>query len=329
MKIAAFGEIMLRLMVPEHKLLNQSDQLVSLYSGTGMNIVAQLSKWGYHCYLVSSVPKNNIGKAASSKVRSLGIDDQYINYQHDGIGLYFLETGYGARPSVVTYMGRKNSSFSLSKKEDYRIDEIVKKIDVLHICGIGLALNDDVRETAIAFVKKAKELGVLVCFDFNYRSSVWSNPSYQYAKSQYERMLPYCDIVFAGQKDAELILGIKEATMEETMRKMIDRYQIKVIAGTFRNGNDNERYYQGFLINDQGYYQSDSYKLEVYDRIGAGDGFAAGIIDGIIKKENPKKIVEYATASAVLAHTIYGDSPLVEKEDVERLLNHQQIDILR
>ncbi len=329
MKVVAFGEIMLRLMVPENKLLNQSDELQSLYCGTGLNILAQLTKWGYNTEMITTLPNNNIGLAAAAQIRKVGVCDNFINYKNDSIGIYFLETGFGQRPSVVTYMNRLGSSFCLSSASDYNFDEILKDVDAIHICGIVMALSESVREAAIKLAKEAHERDIKVCFDFNYRPSLWKGYSYEESKKQYERILPYCDIVFAGLQDGNYILGIEGEIIEDVLKKMAIKYDIQAIACTSRITKDDKSYYSGILVNKGIVSKSKEYPLYVMDRIGAGDGFSSGIIFGILENKSDEYIVEYATCSGVLAHTTYGDIPANSDIDIQLLMNGSNKDLIR
>nr|SUY83493.1 carbohydrate kinase [Clostridioides difficile] len=111
MNILAFGEIMMRLSVPDYKFLTQTNELNYIITGTGLNILSGLKNFGYNTYMLTKLPNNNVGKASSANIRKLGVKDDFITYGGNHIGVYFLENGYGERPSEVTYLNRLNSSF--------------------------------------------------------------------------------------------------------------------------------------------------------------------------------------------------------------------------
>ncbi|EQE26177.1 pfkB carbohydrate kinase family protein [Clostridioides difficile CD34] len=107
-------------------------------------------------------------------------------------------------------------------------------------------------------------------------------------------------------------------------------YDIGIVAGTMRRFDDmNNRFIKGYISNDDGYFESREYKLEIYDRVGAGDGYVAGIIYSYLENMKSEDIVEFGVASSVLAHTTYGDNSLVSTGHVLRLMNNEKIDILR
>lgn len=332
MKILAFGEVMMRMMPPDYKMLSQSDELKYLYTGTGVNILSGLYQMGEEVYLSTTLPDNAVGIAAASNIRKLGIKDDFIGYDGDHIGIYFLEAGYGNRASKVTYLNRKASSFGQSTLDHYQIDEILKGMDVLHICGISLALGKNTRDIALTFIKKAKEKKIKVVFDCNFRPSLWTGVSHEEIKSIYETVLWQADIVFAGIKDATLLLDLSCSTsqneieqLKNLLQQMINKYDLEAILGTRRGDNS----IQGYLCNQNDLTLSEDYQLTIYDRVGGGDAFAAGAIYGLLHQYDVNYLVNYAAVSGVLGHTTYGDSPIIGKEDIEDYLKNGSSDIKR
>lgn len=336
MKILAFGEVMMRLMPPDYKLLTQTNNLEYLFTGTGVNVLSGLYRLGNEVYFSTVLPKNSVGYAAADHLRKLGINDKLISFKGDHMGMYFLEVGVGRRPSKITYMNRRESSFGKSNIDDYDIDKLLEGKDAVHICGISLALNSNTRNCAKTLAKEAKERGIKVIFDCNFRPSLWSDDERELAKAEYIEMLNLADIVFAGEKDAELLLEIEcpqelneEAKLEYLIGKMKEIFSIEVILGTIRKGKGEDQQIQGYLLNKNGIRFSKFYDLIVYDRVGGGDGFAAGAIHALLNNYNDEDIVEFATCSGVLAHTTYGDSPMVTIDDIERLKNGIYTDLIR
>lgn len=337
MKIIAFGEVMMRLTPPHYKFIEQTDSVDLSFSGTGLNILSNLSRFGYDTSLVTSLPDNQVGRAASSYIRKLGVSDTGVAYKGNHIGIYFLEMGFGARPSEVTYLNRSESSFSQSHIDDFDLNEAIKEADMMHICGISLMVSETVRETTLYIAKKAKELNKMVCFDFNYRPSINIDKSHEWVKEQYEEILPYCDIVFGGIRDLTELLDFP---LDENINTVADRlnvvslpfvekYGISLFAGTLRENKGDKQFLKGFLRNNRGFSVSTEYELDILDRIGTGDAFAAGIITGVIEEWSEKQSIEFAVSNAVLAHTTYGDTPLVNKKIVEEYMNGNRTNLLR
>lgn len=332
-KILAFGEVMMRLSVPDYKKLSQSNILEYSFSGTGMNVLSGLSQFGHEVELLTKLPKNSLGEAAKSQIRKLGISDKKVIYGDEYIGMYFLEQGYGNRNSKVTYTNRLESSFCKSKLDEYNLEEILKDVKLIHFCGISLAVTENVREIIFEIVKKAKQKNILISFDCNYRSSLWEN--YEEARPIYKKMLELSDIVFASEQDAIKIFELTSEFQEEEKRREDFLYQIKnifslkAVACTKREIlSNNHHRLTGIYLNDKIYY-SPNMDCFILDRIGGGDGFTAGILHGILKEYSFQDTVEFAMASGILAHTTSGDSPISSIEDVRKIIKDGVSDVSR
>lgn len=330
MKIIAFGEVMLRLMPPNYKKLIQVDTLEFLFTGTGVNVLSGLYQCGHEVYLITRLPQNIVGQSAASQVRKLGIHDDYVTYGSNHIGIYIYEQGIGNRTSTITYLNRLESSFNTSQMSDYDFS-CLDGMSALHICGISLALSQQIREIVFKFAKEARKRNVKVIFDCNFRQSLWKE-SHEQIKLIYEKMLRLSDIVFAGYKDATLLLDkhtdlklpyIKQ--LEDVMKQMCKDYHIEVIFGTMRE----KQYLSGYMVNENDMIISSKMELTILDRIGGGDGFAAGAIDGYFSHMSDRELIEYATTCGVLAHTTYGDSAILSKDEIVEYIKNGQSDIKR
>ncbi|WP_165002862.1 MULTISPECIES: sugar kinase [unclassified Enterococcus] len=335
MKIGAFGEVMLRLTPPEHLMLEQTHTLRMAYTGTGVNLVGNLAHFDIESYLLTSLPDNRLGKAALASLNSLGIQTKYVIQQHQHIGTYFAEMGYGIRPTEITYQNRKNSSFGLSSFADYQVNGFIDAVDLVHICGISLCLTDNTANTALLLAKTAHEQGKKVCFDFNFRPSLnQEKGKKEQIKKRYEAILPYCDLLFGSVRDlVELMEWTDPSSPEEDsvafIQSFLVYYQIQWFAGTKRTASEGKKYLSGYLITQKETEETKVYPLEVLDRIGAGDAFAAGILFGYVKGWPLVETVEFALGNARLAHSIQGDVPLTTRRQVERLLNEPETDLIR
>ncbi|OAS87997.1 sugar kinase [Metabacillus litoralis] len=334
--VAAFGEVMMRLQVPGYELLSQASTLNYSFSGTGVNVTAALARFGHTGYLVSTLPANAVGDAAVSYLQKLGVTQSFIMRDGNYVGMYFLENGFGVRPSRVTYSNRLESSFNTASEGTYDFNRMAKKMDVVHFCGITLAMNDTVRHHMKTFAKAVKENGGTVVFDCNYRPSLWGEDGYEKAKPHYEEMLHFADIVMMNEKDAMFVLGMK--TVKEDRGKQLmeliptvaKTYNISVIAGTHRSINgDNTHSLRGFIFKNQTFTFSKTLTFSVYDRIGAGDAYTSGILHGEMEGFSLKKTVEFAAAAGMLAHTIVGDTPMSSESDILRVMTDSVGDIER
>ncbi|MBD1381523.1 sugar kinase [Metabacillus arenae] len=335
-KIAAFGEVMMRLQVPRHELLTQAGTLHYSFSGTGVNVTSALARFGHQGYLVSTLPANAVGDAAVSYLQKLGVTQSFILRDGKYVGMYFLENGFGARPSRVTYSNRKESSFNTAPDGTYDFEEIAHKVDVVHFCGITLAMNESVRHHMKTFAKAVKENGGTVVFDCNYRPSLWGEDGYEKAKPHYEEMLELSDIVMMNEKDAMFILGMKtnKKDRQEQLKELIpvvaEKYTISVIAGTHRSINSNNTHsLQGFMLKNQTFTFSKTLSFSVYDRIGAGDAYTSGIVHGELQGFSPEKTVSYAAAAGMLAHTVAGDTPMSSENEIFQAMTESVGDVER
>lgn len=335
-RIAAFGEVMMRLQVPGYETLSQANTLQYSFSGTGVNVVSALSRYGHIGYLVTRLPMGPLGDAAASHLRKLGIAGDFIHRGGSYLGMYFLENGFGVRLSRVTYTNRLESSFNTAPEGTYDLDNIASAVDAVHFCGIALAMNDGVRGHMINLAKAVKARGGRVIFDCNYRPSLWGEQGYAAAKPHYESMLELADLVLMNEKDAMLTLGMntvgesREEQLAELIPAVADQYGVSVIAGTHRDIHDNNKHsLRGFLFKGGGFVNSKRLTFSVYDRIGAGDAFASGIIHGELEGFAPETTVNFAAAAAMLAHTVAGDTPIANESDIFRAMQSGARDVER
>jgi len=334
--IAAFGEVMMRLQVPGYELMSQASTLSYSFSGTGVNVLSALARFGHEGYLITSLPDNPIGDAAAASLRRLGISQSFVARSGNYMGMYFLENGFGARPSRVTYSNRQESSFNTALEGTYDFERIAKRLDMIHFCGITLAMNDNVRNHLFNFAEAVKANGGIVVFDCNYRPSLWGDEGYGKAKPLYERMLKLADFVMMNERDATHILGLSsdKPTRQEQLIELVpavaDRFGISVAAGTHRSVNaDNTHSLQGYLYQDRQFVFSDQLTFPVYDRIGAGDAYTSGILHGLSEGFPSEQTVRFAAAAAMLAHTIAGDTPMSSESDIMRAMTRLAGDVER
>ncbi|MDQ6600888.1 sugar kinase [Bacillus salipaludis] len=321
-KIVAFGEVMMRLQVPGYELLTQANTLQYSFSGTGVNVSSAMTKLGYDGYLITKLPDNPLGDAAISFLQRLGVGRDFISKGGKYVGMYFLENGFGQRASRVTYTNRLESSFNTAHVSDYDMDLIAENADIIHFCGITLAMTDQVRESMKILAKKVKAKGGLICFDCNYRPSLWDG-GYTQAKPHYEDMLALADIVMMNEKDAMFILGMetekssKEEQLKDLIPKVAEKYHIQTIAGTHRAINpDNTHSLRGYMYKNGSFIFSKNISFSVYDRIGAGDAYTSGILHGELAGFPSEKTVRFAAAAGMLACTIVGDTPMSTETEI-------------
>lgn len=335
MRIGAFGEVMLRLSPLEYKLLEQTHTLRMDYTGTGVNILANLAHFDLETTMLTSLPDNRLGNAAQASLRGYGIKTEYICKHHDHIGSYFAEVGYGSRPTYVTYQNRLESSFGVSGPDVYQIESFLDSVDIVHICGISLSLTNETCLSALKIAKRAYEKQKKVCFDFNFRPSLnKEEDKLTLLKQRYEEILPYCHIVFGSIRDLTDLLQLSERPESENeefeiIQKFLNLYGVEWFSGTKRQAEKGQSMIRGELhvLNDV--YRTQLNPVTSLDRIGAGDAYAAGIILGYVEQWSIKDTSEFAITNSVLAHTISGDVPLTTREQVLQSLKEPKTDLIR
>ncbi|WP_163654697.1 sugar kinase [Listeria sp. PSOL-1] len=335
MKMLSYGEVNLRFTPPEYQLLEQTNQLTYQITGTGVNLLANLKNFGLETTLLTTLPNNSIGKVARATLRKYGINDQFIRLNGNHMGSYFVEMGYGLRPTVVTYQNRLASAFCQANPASYPIEEAVATSDFVHICGISLLLTEQTRETALKIAATAKKYNKKLYFDFNYRPSLNTQHTKEFIKEQYEKILYSADTVFGGIRDLTELLDIKAPELASELEQLKavteifkEEYHIDTFVGTMRSFEEGKHYLAGFMARGE-FQVSSRQSVAILDRIGAGDAYAAGIIFGQTENWGEEKTLEFAVHNAVLAHAIPGDVPHTTVSEVEALMSNKQQSLIR
>ena len=328
-KIVTFGEIMLRLMPEDGHRLLQNDRLEATFGGGEANVSVSLANFGLDTAYVTALPKNDVGQAAINAMRYFGVDTSKILRQGDRMGVYYVEKGQAQRPSKVTY-DRKYSAISMAAREDFHWDEIFEGATWFHFTGITPALSPALREACMDACKAAKERGITVSCDLNYRKNLWST---QEAYDTMTKLMPYIDVCIANEEDAEKVLGISAKDTDVSTGKLSKegykgvaeeicrKYGCKTVAITLRSSisaNDND--WAAMLYTGGQFYFSKTYHIHLWDRVGGGDSFGAGLIYGTSQGYEPQQCIEFAVAASCLKQTIQGDFNRVSVAEVENLM---------
>lgn len=321
-KILTLGEIMLRLTPPDYAKIDQTRSFMANYGGAEANVAVSLAYFGHKCYFISKLPESDVGDSAIKHLRSHNVNTDYVVRGSSLMGIYFYESGFGGRPSKVTY-NRKHSAFTRIKTSELDFDAMFKDATWFHVCGITLALSKSVRDVTMACLRACKKHHVPVSFDFNFRSKLWEIED---ARPVYKEVMPYVDYLFASYWDANTMMEIapddENASMKDkrinVMRKLINQYDIKACFTTHRTVySATENALRACFITRDDNYQSEDYRFQILDRIGAGDAFASGVIHCLIKdKSNLAHAVDFGIVTSVLKHTISGDSSRLKEEDI-------------
>ncbi len=347
-KFITFGEIMLRLTPPNYDKIRVANSFDAGYGGSEANIALALANLGVDSTFFSVVPNNSLGKSAIRMLRSndvhctpviLSTPEETPTHR---LGTYYLETGYGVRPSKVTY-DRKHSAITEYDFSKIDVDALLEGFDWLHLSGITPALSNSCAEFVIKLMRTAKEHGLTVSFDGNFRSLLWS---WEEARDYCTRCLPYVDILFGiepyhlwkdeadpGRGDWKDGLSMHPSceAQDEVFRRFVERYpNLKCIARHVRTAHScSENSLKAFMWYDGHTFESKQFTFNILDRVGGGDAFASGLIYAYMNGYQPMDMINFAVASSVIKHTIHGDGNITDDVDSIRNLVNMNYDIRR
>ena len=331
-KVISFGEIMLRLKPINFERFFQSPLLEATFGGGEANVAVSLANFGIDAAYMTILPSNDLGNACIGELRDLEWILQGSSTVPGRMGIYFLENGANQRPSKVIY-DRANSSIALGKPGDIDWKKTFAGCNWFHITGITPAISASAAELSIESVKAAREMGLTVSCDFNYRANLW-----KYGKSSVEvmnEMVKYVDYGIANEEDCQKSLGISvekvnvekgELNVEQYKKlsqKVLDTFpQMKAIAITLRESKSADHNGWAGCLNDRSnFYLSRKYEItDIVDRVGGGDAFSGGLIYGLINYPNKEDALNFAVAASCLKHSISGDFNRVSKAEVEKLM---------
>jgi len=347
-KFITMGEIMLRLSPPNYEKIRMASNFEASYGGSEANIALALANLGIDSTFFSVVPNNSVGKSAIRMLRSndvhctpviLSTPEETPTHR---LGTYYLETGYGIRPSKVIY-DRKHSALSEYDFSGYDLKNLLKDFDWLHLSGITPAIGGNCPELILNMLKTAKELGLTVSFDGNFRSKLWT---WEQARDYCTQCLPYVDVLLGIEpyhlwKDEEdhskgdwkdgVPLQPSYEQQDEIFQRFVERYpNLKCIGRHVRyahSGSENSlkafMWYQGHT------FESKLFTFNILDRVGGGDAFASGLIYAMMNNYKPMDLINFAVASSVIKHTIHGDANITDDVNSIRNVANMNYDIKR
>ena len=327
-KVITFGELMLRLAPENYLRFVQSTKYEATFGGAEANVAVSLANYGVDCAFVSKLPAHEIGQAAVNSLRALGVDTSLIVRGGERVGIYYCEKGASQRPSKVIY-DRAHSAIAEAKAEEFDWNKIFENAAWFHFTGITPALSDETAKICLAAVKKAKERGVTVSCDLNFRKKLWSKEKAGKVMGELCKCVDYC---IANEEDAKDVFGIEADNSDiyggkldregyvSVAKKLTERFGFKGVAVTLReskSANDND--WSGMLYTGNKAYFSKKYSIHIVDRVGGGDSFGGGLIYSLLNGFDPQKTIEFAVAASCLKHTIEGDYNMVGVQEVLNL----------
>jgi 2-dehydro-3-deoxygluconokinase len=310
-------------------------------SGGEYNVAANLAScFGMRTAIASAMVDYPIGKRVQRAVRAMGVDSYYATFKHDGvrgpnIAQVWSDRGQGVRAPVVFY-NRANEAAALLKSGDFDWKAILGEgVRWFHSGGIFAALSETTPELILEAMTAAKKAGAVVSFDLNYRAKLWAADaagSKRGAAEVLKRIVEHVDVLVGNEEDLQLGLGLSGPAVEAkskldpaaflgTMAEVSKRFpNVKAVATTLREVRSTNRHgWSAVLWLDGKSYVAPTCELDVYDRVGGGDGFAAGLFYGLLSGKTPEESLRLGWAHGALVTTYPGDTTMASLEQVEAL----------
>jgi 2-dehydro-3-deoxygluconokinase len=332
-KIVTFGEIMLRLSPPGALRFGQARSFDVVYGGGESNVAVTLANFGVETEFVTRLPENEIGEACQQFLRQYNVGTRHIILGGQRLGIYFLETGAVMRGSQVIY-DRANSSFATIKPGMVDWKTVFQDATWFHWTGITPAISEGAAAVCLEAVKVAREMGITVSCDLNYRAKLW-----KWGKTASEvmtQLVEHCDVAIGNEEDAEKVFGIQAPDADVTAGKVSsEQYtfvceelhkkfpDLKSIAITLRGSfSASHNAWSGILWQNGQIFTGPVHDItHIVDRVGGGDSFMGGLIYGLLTwPDSAQHALDFAVAASALKHTVFGDFNLVTVAEVEKLL---------
>jgi 2-dehydro-3-deoxygluconokinase len=350
--LVSLGEVMLRFDPGDYRIWTTRQFAVS-EGGGEYNVARGLKRcFGLDAAIVTAFAKNPVGLLLQDLINQGGVDSSLIKWvDYDGVGrairngLNFTERGFGLRAGVGC-SDRGHTAVAALQPGEIDWEEILGRYATrwLHTGGIFCGLSESSPEVAIEAMRAARKHGVVVSYDLNYRDSLWqSTGGKKRAQEVNLRIAPYVDVMLGNEEDFSAALGYDVSGSHEHLSaldpegfrqmiiKVVKDYPFKIVATTLRRATTATRNDWGAVCYCDGrFYQAvNRQNLEILDRVGGGDSFAAGLIYGLLAGKGPQWAVECGAAHGALAMTTPGDTTMATLEEVMQVMKGADARIAR
>lgn len=334
MKIVGFGDFLIHFSPIMSERFAQSRLVKMSFTGAEANVCAALGIWGEQSAFVTKLPQNLLAESGVSFLKSLSVDTRHVGYGDGRMGTYYLEKGHGLRSSVVVY-DRAHSVFCESNFGDYRWDEIFEGAEALYVTGITPALSESLFKSTLGAMKLARDKGLRVYYDVNYRAALLSMEK---ASRIFEALSPYVTHLIGNEEHVKGILGFSteygEDKIEERLSELTwavaEKIGIKSIAITARRTiSADHTLFCASYYNGKSLATSQRYEIHPLDRVGSGDAFSAGIVYSDIHGYSAEESVAFAAASCAMKHEISEDINFASVKEIRALMEKQGFDVKR
>lgn len=318
--VVTFGELMLRLTPPGHLRLGQAAHFEITFGGAEANVAVLIAQLGGSAEFVTRLPENEVAQRAIDELRGLGVGTGKIVRGGDRIGVYYLEQGASQRAGKVIY-DRAHSAIAEALPGDFGWDAIFAGADWFHWSGITPALSPIAAAITQEAVAAARDEGLTISFDLNYRAKLWRSP--EHAGEVLAPLMASVDVCITSVEEARRVFGIEvpEGASEREAKvaaQLCQRFGFKTVALTQRQGVTADRTSWGAMLFHEGAaFSSPRHEIMIVDRVGAGDSFTGALIFALRRGDSPQKAVDFAVAASTLKHSIAGDYCRVSLAEVE------------
>lgn len=343
--IVSLGEVMLRL-DPGEKRIHTTRSFDVWEGGGEYNVARGLRRcFGHRAAIVTALADNPVGRLVEDLMLQGGMDLSHVIWKpYDGFGhnvrngLNFVERGYGPR-AALGCSDRGHTAVSSLTPAEVDPARIFKeeKARWLHTGGIFAALGAETPAVAASMMKAARESGTRVSYDLNYRASLWNARGGEAAAQKVNQELAqYVDVLFGNEEDFHACLGFEiegtDAQYSElntdSFRKMLlrvaEKYpQLKLVATTLRTAHTASENGWGAIcyhVESGEFFEVEQQDFLIFDRVGGGDSFASGFIEGLLAGKDPEWALRCGVAHGALAMSTPGDTTMVTRPEVERLM---------
>lgn len=332
-KMVTFGEILLRFSKPGLRRLVQGTAFQGNYGGSEANVAVSLAYLGNHVEFVSRVPSGSIGDGALMHLREYGLDVSHVVRGGDRLGTYYFESAAAMRNAHVVY-DRKGSSFFTLKHGMINWADILSDATLFHCSGITCAISRDAMETTFDAVRKARDMGLTIVCDINYRKNLWG-----FGLEPHDilfQLMQYSDIIFGDQNEWEVASGERHIPFPafdssfvidreaytayfQRMHQLFPRCRKMVMA--VRNQIASSHHTLTGLLYDteqQQLYTTRIYDIEpIVDPMGVGDAFVAAYVHAVHRWPTDNQLaLNFSLSASALKNTIPGDQNLSTEQEI-------------